>query len=132
MSNFSIEEYTQSKVEIGKVIKNCEKILPKFQLGSSQHTLLINRINALSIGLTLVEMKLSHSNLKIMYSKEEIIHAIKPIESIIHKCKKAQSKFELNSKQYNRYSPLINSMLVCKTLMEEQYHSISQSSNVFK
>lgn len=120
MSNFTKEEYNQSKNEIDKIIRNCEKILPKFQSGTSQHTLLINRINALTIGKTLIEMRLSTSNQGIIFSHEELSVSLKPIESIIHKCKKAQSKFELNSKQYNRLNSLINSMIICKTLIENQ------------
>jgi len=120
MINFTIEEYTQSKREIEKILKNCEKILPKFQLGTSQHTLLINRIYALRIGSILIETQLSLSNQGITYSQEELINSLKPIESIIFKCKKAQSKFELNSKQYNRFNSLINSMMVCKALIENQ------------
>lgn len=120
MINFTNEEYNLSKNEIEKVIRNCEKILPKFHSGTSQHTLLINRIHALTIGKLLIEIQLSKSNQVITFSHEELNNSLKPIESIIHKCKKAQSKFELDSKQYNRFNSLINTMMVCKALIENQ------------
>jgi len=120
MLNLTINEYTQSRNEIEKIVIKCEKILPKFQIGTSQHTLLINRINALNISKHLIEKELSQSIISLQFSKKELEDALKPIESIIHKCKKAQSKYELSSNQYKRYSPLIDSMEVCKTLIERE------------
>lgn len=94
--------------------------MPKFQLGTSQHTLLINRINALNISKCLIEKELSQTSLTLQYSRKELEDALRPIESIIHKCKKAQSKYELSSNQYKRYSPLIESMEISKTLIERE------------
>ena len=111
-------DYIQSIHVVESTIVKCKKILPKFQSGTSQHTLLINRINALNISKHLIEKELSQSSQNIHFSKKELEDALKPIESIIHKCKKAQSKYELSSNQYKRYSPLIDSMEVCKTLIE--------------
>lgn len=120
MINLTINAYTQSKNEIENIIIKCEKILPKFQLGTSQHTLLINRINALNISKYLIEKELSQTSLTLQYSRKELEDALRPIESIIHKCKKAQSKYELSSNQYKRYSPLIESMEISKTLIERE------------
>lgn len=120
MINLTINAYIQSKNEIENTIIKCEKILPKFQLGTSQHTLLINRINALNISKCLIEKELSQTSLTLQYSRKELEDALRPIESIIHKCKKAQSKYELSSNQYKRYSPLIESMEISKTLIERE------------
>jgi len=119
MSNLT-SDYIQSKNEVENTIVKCERILPKFQIGTSQHTLLINRINALKISKHLIEKELSQSIISLQFSKKELEDALKPIESIIHKCKKAQSKYELSSNQYKRYSPLKDSMEVCKTLIERE------------
>ncbi|NTW90739.1 MAG: hypothetical protein HGA35_02200 [Erysipelotrichaceae bacterium] len=119
MSNLT-SDYIQSKKEVENTIVKCERILPKFKIGTSQHTLLINRINALNISKHLIEKELSQSIISLQFSKKELEDALKPIESIIHKCKKAQSKYELSSNQYKRYSPLIDSMEVCKTLIERE------------
>lgn len=113
-------DYIQSKNEVDNTIVKCERILPKFQIGTSQHTLLINRINALSVSQFLIEKELSQSRLESHFSRKELEDALKPIESIIHKCKKAQSKYELSSNQYKRYIPLIDSMEVCKSLIERE------------
>ncbi len=84
MINLTINAYTQSKNEIENTIIKCEKILPKFQLGTSQHTLLINRINALNISKYLIEKELSQTSLTLQYSRKELEDALRPIESIIH------------------------------------------------
>jgi len=119
MSNLT-SDYIQSKKEVENTIVKCERILPKFKIGTSQHTLLINRINALKISKHLIEKELSQSIISLQFSKKELEDALKPIESIIHKCKKAQSKYELSSNQYKRYSPLIESMEISKTLIERE------------
>ena len=120
MNELTIDKYIHSRNEIDKTRIKCEKILPKFQVGTSQHTLLINRINALSVCQFLIERELSQSSQTVHLSRNELEDALKPIESIIHKCKKAQSKYELSSNQYKRYIPLIDSMEVCKTLIERE------------
>ncbi len=120
MNELTIDKYIHSRNEIDKTLIKCEKILPKFQVGTSQYTLLINRINALSVSQFLIERELSQSSQTVHLSRNELEDALKPIESIIHKCKKAQSKYELSSNQYKRYIPLIDSMEVCKSLIERE------------
>ena len=94
MNELTIDKYIHSRNEIDKTRIKCEKILPKFQVGTSQHTLLINRINALNVSQFLIERELSQSSQTVHLSRNELEDALKPIESIIHKCKKAQSKYE--------------------------------------
>lgn len=119
MEKFTFEEYKNAKDEIEKTIKKCEVMLPKFKLGTSQHALLVNRINALTLSKDLIDNKISNQEiLKQDYSIKEIEQSINPIESIIHKCKKAQSKYEVGSIQYNRYINMINTMNICKSLIE--------------
>ncbi len=121
MENFTFDEYKNAKEELEKTILKCEIILPKFKLGTSQHTLLINRINALTLCKDLIDKKISiNEGLEQVYSIKFIEHAINPIESIIHKCKKAQSKYEVGSTYYNRYIKMINTMYVCKSLIENE------------
>ena len=121
MLNFTHEEYKNSKIEIEKIVKKCEEILPKFKVGTSQHTLLVNRINALKICNDLLEMETTTNQvMKHDFSIEEIKQSLAPIESIIHKCKKAQSKYEIGSTQYNRYINMIQTMNICKSLIENE------------
>jgi len=119
MENFTSEEYKSSKSEVEKIIKKCELILPKFNIGTSQHTLLVNRIKALKICNDFIAKEISNNQIiELNYTVEEIKQSLSPIESIIHKCNKAQSKYEIGSTQYNRYINMINTMNICKSLIE--------------
>ncbi len=121
MENFTFDEYKNAKEELEKTIIKCEVMFPKFKLGTSQHTLLINRINALTLCKDLIDKKISNNEeLDQVYSIKDIDQSINPIESIIHKCKKAQSKYEIGSTHYNRYIKMINTMYVCKSLIENE------------
>lgn len=108
------KELSESKKTINKVIKNCEKMLIKFKPETSQHTLLVNRISALKLILCLMD-----ETCKLNITQKELDIALIPIESIIHKTTKAQSKYEIGSKQYKRYLSLLNAMKLSKALIEE-------------
>jgi len=121
MENFTLEEYNNAKNEVERTIKKCELILPKFKIGTSQHTLLVNRIKALKICNDLIVKEiLTNQIIKLNYTVEEIKQSLSPIESIIHKCNKAQSKYVVGSTQYNRYINMINTMNICKSLIENE------------
>lgn len=118
MTNYSNDAYLNAIKELDKSIHKCEGIHPKFKVGTSQHTLLINRIKALKICKSLIEDKINISS-NVNYTKKELDEALNPIVSIKNKCLKAQSKYDLNNKQYNRYISLIDSMFICETLIKE-------------
>lgn len=109
------EELIEAERIISSTIKNCEKMQPKFTIGSSQHTLLENRIKALYISKALVRQE----DLSV-YTIEELRQALPPILSIIHKCEKGQSKFEKGTPYYQRFVPLINAMSLSLTLLKEE------------
>lgn len=90
-------------------VDKCIKIQPKFQPKTSQHTLLSNRILALQIVLCLLRKQDASG-----YTLEELEKAVAPIESIIHKTSKARSKYEEESKQYRRFTPLIEATQLAK------------------
>mgnify|MGYP007088019977 CR=1 FL=1 len=58
MENYTKEELEEALRAIASTISKCEKVLPKLKQGTSQHTLLIRRIKALHIALTLITRKL--------------------------------------------------------------------------
>jgi hypothetical protein len=58
-----MEDYTKEDLEeapraIDSTIRKCEKVQPKLKEGTSQHTLLIRRINALNIASALIKREL--------------------------------------------------------------------------
>ncbi|MET4081536.1 hypothetical protein ABIB40_001485 [Pedobacter sp. UYP30] len=48
----------KATIVIKSLLNKCEKSLQKLTNGTSQHTLLINRIEALKIALTLIEKEI--------------------------------------------------------------------------
>lgn len=114
-------KYTKKKIEdasqiVSTTINKCEKMQPKFLEGTSQHSLLKNRIKALYIAKALI----NNENIIEKYSKEEIINALKPVSSIISKCEKAQLKFLENTPNYARFKSIITAMYISKSFINEE------------
>lgn len=110
---------TQQELEkalqvINETIGKCEKMIPKFVAGTSQHTLLQNRIKALHISKSL----LTNENVLKSYTRTELAAALKPIASIISKSEKALSKYEEGTYHYLRLRKNITAMEISKSLLE--------------
>lgn len=100
---------------ITSIIQRCENAQLKFKSGTSQHSLLRNRLNALAISKTmLLNQDLNH------VSDDELTQSLPPITSIINKCKKAQSKYHIGSAQYKRYINIIETMSLSKSLILQE------------
>ncbi len=115
-ADFKQEELQKAQILVSSIIDSCESIQPKFEQGSSQHTLLKNRIRALRISQAMMSDDDSAKN----YSKEELVEALGPISSIISKCEKARQKSEAGTANYTRMENIIKAMGVAKTLIEEE------------
>ena len=85
-----------------------EKFLPKFPEGTSQHSLLKNRIRALQTARELISGEGGPS-------REELEFALPRIESMIHKMSKARDKYEPGSRNYKRFDPTVQSMKQVRT-----------------
>lgn len=97
--------------EIRSIIAREEAFLTKFTPGTSQHTLLKNRIAALHTVCLLITGEL-HPD------RDELQFALVRIESIIHKMSTARDKFEPDSRNYKRFDPTVRLMESSKTLIE--------------
>lgn len=84
--------------------------------GTSQHTLLENRIKALYISKSLM----TDENVMDKYTNEELIDALRPVSSIIGKCEKAQRKFSEGTSQHIRFKNMIKTMYISKTLITDE------------
>ena len=85
-----------------------EKFLPKFPEGTSQHSLLKNRIRALQTARELISGEGRPS-------REELEFALPKIESMIHKMSKARDKYEPGSRNYKRFDPMVQAMKQVRT-----------------
>lgn len=115
MGKYTGEELDEALQMISSAIGRCEKMQPKFAEGTSQHTLLKNRIKALTISKSLI----TGENVLGKYTKEELIEALKPISSIISKCEKAQMKFREGTSNHNRFKDMIKAMQLAKSLITD-------------
>jgi hypothetical protein len=116
MEKSTNEDLAEALKVVDSTISNCEKIQPKFTEGTSQHTLLKNRIKALYISKVLITEEQNAE----LCSKEELIDALKPIVSIINKCEAGQRKHEMESVQYKCFQKIIDAMNTCKILISDE------------
>lgn len=150
MDNYTKEEVMKAHKEVASTINKCEKMQVKFAEGTSQHSLLRNRIKAMYISNLVIENELYKieealyndaydedkkcgfviKNIKEHYTKEELIAAIRPIVSIINKCEKAQEKFEEGTTHHTRFKNIIRAMNISKTLIEGQIFLLEEISKL--
>lgn len=93
MNQFNQAEREKTLAFLSSTIIKCQAIQPKFAVGSSQYSLLKNRISALCIAKTLLSGEDASG-----YSEADLRKALPPIASILHKTSKAQSKYETGTK----------------------------------
>lgn len=118
-------EYNREELEkcislLSSTITKCEKMQLKFSEGTSQYSLLKNRIKALNIAKALIT-----NNKTKNYTAKELREALPPVVSIINKTTKAQSKYEKGTSQFNRFDPLIQAMRISKVFIENQINIVT-------
>lgn len=116
MDKYTKEELKEALSVVTSTIKNCEKMHPKFEEGTSQHTLLKNRIKALYISKSLIE----EENIKDKYTKEDLEKSIAPVSSIISKCEKAKIKAVEGTGNHTRLTKIIKAMYISKYLITNE------------
>lgn len=116
MKKYTREDLEEALKVVSSTITKCEKMQPKFAEGTSQHSLLKNRIKALYISKALIEGE----NIADKYTIEELTDALRPVSSIISKCEKAQSKFAEGSSHHTRFKNIIKAMYISKSLIENE------------
>lgn len=116
MGKYTREELSEALGVVSSTIINCEKMQPKYAEGTSQHTLLKNRIKALCISKSLI----TDEDVMDKYTKEELIKALPPVSSIISKCEKAQLKFAEGNAHHTRLDNIIKAMYISKSLITDE------------
>ena len=95
---------------IQKMISKSEDAIQKFQLGSSQYSLLTNRISALQVALRLV-----HNESVDFYDKQQ---ALAPLQSIVSKSSKAITKLKEGSWQHTMLKQNIEALTYVLSLIQ--------------
>lgn len=115
MENYSQAELDSALQLISSTISKCEKMQVKFAEGTSQHSLLKNRIKALYISKALIRNEGIAP-----YTKEDLEKALPPVVSIISKTEKAQMKYSEGTAQYKKFISLICAMYISKTYILQE------------
>ncbi|NRT72861.1 hypothetical protein [Clostridium beijerinckii] len=116
MEKYTRKELVDALKVVSSTINNCEKAQLKFTEGTSQRTLLKNRLKALYISKALIIGEDTMDK----YTKEELIEALTPVSSIISKCEKAKLKFEEGTSHHTRLKNIINAMYISKLLITDE------------
>lgn len=116
MEKYAGDKYSDTLQVVSSTISKCEKMQPKFPEGTSQHTLLKNRIKAMYISKALITGDREIER----YSKEELTDALKPVASVISKCETGQRKHKIEAPQYKRFQKIIDAMNIAKSLIEDE------------
>lgn len=114
MAEYTKEEVQAALAMVDSLIGQCEKSKAKCAEGTSQDTLLQNRIKALSIAKALMEGE------TVTYTTEELKNAVQPISAMIHKCETAQNKFTECSSPHNRLKNMIQTLDIARTLIRDE------------
>jgi len=112
VDDYTDDELAEALQLINSTIIGCEKLQPKFAKGTSQHTLLENRIKALYISQTLITSQNAGK-----FTKQEMIAALPPLSSIITKSEKAQQRFAVGTYLHERLRKIINTMKISKSII---------------
>ncbi|WP_271813341.1 hypothetical protein [Clostridium beijerinckii] len=116
MEKYTRKELVDALKVVSSTINNSEKAQLKFAEGTSQHTLLKNRLKALYISKSLI----IDEDIVDKYTKEELMEALPPVASIISKCEKAKLKFEEGISHHTRLKNIINAMYISKSLITDE------------
>lgn len=110
-------EYKEALQAISSMIGRSEKAFEKFTQGTSQYTLLKNRIKALYIGSSLISKKLAKRDVTDDFSKDDLEKAVAPIASLISKSEKAQKKLEQGTWQYTMLDDNLKALYIVSALL---------------
>jgi hypothetical protein len=101
---------------VSSMIGRCEKAQLNFAAGTSQYTLLTNRIKALYIARSLMVDEKDIFE----YTLEEFTDSLPRISSIVSKCEKARQKFAEGTLNYRRFEKLITAMSISRSLIMDE------------
>jgi hypothetical protein len=117
MDNFTSKDLEESLSIIASMISKTGSAKEKFTEGSSQYTLLANRLNALNIAYSLISIELEKNYIVSDYTKEDYEKSIAPITSLISKSLKAQNKLVRGTWQHTMLNNNIKALNIALPLL---------------
>lgn len=100
---------------ISSMLRNCENAQSKFVKGSSQHSLLVHRIEALHIAEALIK----EEDVNARFTKEQQRNALPRLMSIYRKCEKAHAHQKESSQSAKRLQKQMDVMYMAISALKE-------------
>lgn len=104
----------QVRRNLNDMMERTQQALAKFEAGSSQHSLLENRLHALRVGLWLLEDETKE------HVRDDLEQAVAPISSLIQKSGKAREKVKPGSWQHTMLSKNLHALVIVKDMLEKR------------
>lgn len=120
MGRYTAEALKEAAGSIASMIDRSEDARKKFVEGSSQHTLLKNRIYALTVAQALVQRERTGACGAIEYTKEGLEQARAPLASLIMKSEKAQAKLAPGAWQHTMLENNLKALRIAFPLLEKE------------
>ncbi|WP_066716271.1 hypothetical protein [Clostridium sp. Marseille-P299] len=117
MEDSKNKEMEDALSAISSMIEKSEKAQQKFAKGTSQYTLLRNRRKALYIASSLIAKELKNKDVVAIFTKEDFHGALAPINSLISKSEKAQTKLADNTWQYRMLAANLKALYLALPLL---------------
>ena len=105
-------EMMQVRQSLQDMMERTQQALAKFEAGSSQHSLLENRLQALRVGLWLIEDTVKE------HTRNELEQAVAPVNSLMQKSGKAREKVKPGSWQHAMLSNNLQALAIVKKMLE--------------
>jgi len=121
MDDFTKKDIAEALQAIASMIDRSEKSQKKFAQGTSQHTLLKNRIKALNIASSLITRKLTESDVADNFPEEDLQKALASIASLISKSEKTQQKLTQGTWQHTMLDGNLKALHIALLLLTEEY-----------
>lgn len=119
MDDLTAKAMEQALCAIADMADRTEKAKEKFARGTSQHTLLTNRLKALHIAASLIARRQAKESIMACYAEGELKHAFAPIVSLIHKSEKAQTKLAPGTWQHAMLARNLKALHIALPLLTE-------------
>ena len=110
---------TDALQAIEDMLTRSMKMQDKFKVGSPQHTLLVNRINALRIASSILSSEISKDDIFSFYTKHDLQSASTPLLSIISKSEKAILKVKRDSWQFKMLTDNLQALEIVMAKLRE-------------
>lgn len=127
MPAYTKEDLEEALAAIAEAIARSEKAQEKFAPGVSQHTLLKNRIKALTIAYSLLERGLGKGDCVFDYTQADLKNALAPLASLISKSEKAQKKVLPGTWQHTMLGKMLKALYLASPLVTKEWEAMRAS-----